>query len=365
MGANAIREANITRDDDHCPSSTIGEYDGPSQINQYIINRKPVLQSHHASFAQSPTISFPSKPGKLRLESRPIISVEGLEPMSTTLKEIKLFGGEVKSTASSMNRSTSNNFIFENLQEPMTKTDKMNNLHPRVLQSIEKYPQPDPSLLHELDGLYSPLFAAEGPLEHRELRFTFFGQMKDIKAHGWGKIITKRGALIEGFFREGILEHYARIFDVNGTVYFGGFKDRVKHGHGTFIDKAEQKTEGKWVFGKADGPVSVTNKNGVCIFKGTVINGAREGLGTFVNTALLYTYVGTFSKDLYEGQGKKTYQNGRMYEGEFYQGQEHGNGALHLIDGRVFHGRFEKGHPKGDGILITDQGVSKPYIWPS
>ena len=303
--------------------------------------------------------------------------------------------------------------IFKGLMEP---TDQLNELHPKVKRSLEIYPPPEvpdldklipgpadnfPELRHiteeeeqcdevpdekprPLDRPFmqfdEPLSDGEstrppkqkidlefagtvGKYKHRDVGLTFEGKLVDCLPQGWGKFITARGALLEGYFEEGTLTKYAHIYDTDGTVYFGQILNRQKHGIGTYIDKLEQKIVGCWDHGKAEGNIIVTNKEGELIFKGGVKGGFREGFGVFNDRKNKCTYTGEFHKDLYQGLGRMEWENGKVYEGEFSQGFEQGDGVLKTVDGRMLKGRFEKGKPVGKGSIITDYGLQRPMTW--
>mgnify|MGYP000443945351 FL=1 len=147
-----------------------------------------------------------------------------------------------------------------------------------------------------------------GIYRHKDLQLTFEGKLIEGVPHGWGKVVTRHGVYIEGHFEQGALVKYARIYDHDGTVYWGEIQARLKHGTGTFIDKMQQKIVGTWVHGKADGNITVTNKEGEVVFTGEVRSGYREGKGVFVDKKNKCTYSGEFSRDLYHGQGKLTFE---------------------------------------------------------
>ena len=61
-------------------------------------------------------------------------------------------------------------------------------------------------------------------------------------------------------------------------------------------------------------------------------------------------YVGKVNRDgQLHGQGKLTYPDGRVYEGNFQNGKYHGTGKLTLPDGYVQEGNFQNGELHGMG----------------
>lgn len=79
------------------------------------------------------------------------------------------------------------------------------------------------------------------------------------------------------------------------------------------------------------------------------------------NGNLSYTYTGTMSGAIPEGQGYAVYPNtdkdGRQsYAGNFHQGQRHGKGKLVYTSGDYFEGEFNMGHFKNGKYHIASDG---------
>ena len=54
----------------------------------------------------------------------------------------------------------------------------------------------------------------------------------------------------------------------------------------------------------------------------------------------------------FTGRGKKTYDNGETYEGDFVNGVRHGQGTYTWANGTVYIGEFVNGNPSGNGTYI-------------
>ncbi len=67
-------------------------------------------------------------------------------------------------------------------------------------------------------------------------------------------------------------------------------------------------------------------------------------------------YEGTWYNDLKHGSGILRYPDGAVYRGEFAKGYEHGHGTKTFPDGSKFEGRFRFGKRDGPGILTSSDG---------
>ena len=65
------------------------------------------------------------------------------------------------------------------------------------------------------------------------------------------------------------------------------------------------------------------------MYKGSFVDGIKEGFGTFVSPSGL-EYEGEWKKDEPIGEGKKKWPDGSTYKGECYDGANHG--CIPLID---------------------------------
>lgn len=242
-------------------------------------------------------------------------------------------------------------------------TSKMNPIHQKVLERLELLGDLDPSSISNISDVYDPKIPLEGPFKHVGLRTTYFGQVDHECPHGWGRLVTHRGEVIDGFFERGEISRFSRIISRDGSYYEGGLRNKLKNGRGTFTDKHGISTRSDWVDGKANGKTIITDSSSKVIFSGNVFNGYREGNASYYDKTQKFTYNGNFVRDSFHGLGKKTYENGRVYEGEFYQGKEHGKGELVFVDGRKYVGSFDRGSPHGEGVLMDEMGESKPVFF--
>ena len=93
-----------------------------------------------------------------------------------------------------------------------------------------------------------------------------------------------------------------------GHNYTGDLKDGKRDGNGKYIYQNGDTYEGMWALDK------------------------KEGEGTFTYNNDRYTYVGSFTNDLFNGWGTLYIIGGEKYEGEWKNGTMHGFHIFNLID---------------------------------
>lgn len=128
--------------------------------------------------------------------------------------------------------------------------------------------------------------------------------------NGAGQLYKQDGGLIEGYWKNGVLEGVGREIEANGDYYEGGFERNKRHGAGTFA--------------------------------------AFEGVNT---------YSGGWEMGVKHGFGQENLE-GVVYEGPFVHGEKTGNGRLLLIDGEYI-GTIVNGQPEGEGTWLTSDGCYK------
>jgi hypothetical protein len=247
----------------------------------------------------------------------------------------------------------------------LIKCDKMNSVHLKVAGVMDSRSE-KLARLEEIPGfseLKLPRADKTGPYKVASSGSTYEGQVSDAIPHGLGRLITSKGALIEGYFHCGKLTKFVRFIDVDSTVYTGGIENKLKHGWGIYRDVNGVTIHANWCRGVTQGMVKILDAKGEVIFEGFTDKGMRTGYGKVVNKIERFTYTGSFRNDKFNGFGRKVYENGQVYEGMFKYGLEHGAGELRYIDGRVLRINFEYGHPRGTGILITTARTFKEVTY--
>lgn len=213
-----------------------------------------------------------------------------------------------------------------------------------------------PEQVPEVRASYSASQQSFGPFLSPKSGATYIGQLAGEAPDGWGRIVSAKGSLIEGWFEKGELSRFARIIDSRGSVYVGGIANKTWHGRGRLVDSAGLQVESCWVDGQAHGPTQVFDRHGQLVFKGNVVRGLKSGQGFLANPGQQFRYEGNFENDRFEGRGIKIHGDGSVYEGQFSNGLENGQGTIKFVDGREWAGKFVKGVPHGPGTLTTDTG---------
>jgi len=243
------------------------------------------------------------------------------------------------------------------------ETSKLNPMAPEVQKVSAKFP---PKALAA-----TPLAKECAGLPHKILRHkvtgdTYSGTVERGVPHGWGYFVTKKGEFIEGRFVEGKLQDSAvRQITIDGTYYEGGFNaDHKRHGKGIVICPKNVKTEStSWVNGQLIGDYTETDlTSNRVIFKGSRNDKGYHGPCTWTGND--HTVTGTWKDGALTGQGRKVWNDGRVYEGVLDKDRiEEGQGTITFVDGRKWTGPFSKGQPNGDGTFTNDAGKSSKQTW--
>lgn len=289
----------------------------------------------------------------------PISAQRDLEDGGSTLPEITT---QTASFGRKMRKQVSfDELSIRSAKDLCTKEDLVpatvaNPLHPVVADLSRRYPSPFEILIPAEEG-------TDVVYQFKKSGSTYQGEILDSKPHGCGTIITTKGAMIQGLFEMGVMKGTARIIDPNGTVYIGGIHNRLKNGKGFYRESGGCTIDADWENGVTNGFVVVKAPNGVTIFEGTTISGKRHGHGKLRNLVQKYTYEGDFKDDMFNGEGTKVFENGRIYQGTFKNGLECGYGELQTTDGRIIKANFVNGQPTGPGVLVTNDLQQKEVFF--
>lgn len=133
----------------------------------------------------------------------------------------------------------------------------------------------------------------------------YYGQLKEGKKQGLGRLVSQTGGVVEGSYDNDLLHGEARIFKENGDV-----------------------------------------------FQGIFVKGKAENKGKYTKASGKEYYEGEFKNDQPHGQGLIRYPNGDMYAGGFENGLRSGKGLYKLSNGDTYDGSFARGEYHGRGKLI-------------
>mmetsp|Transcript_106353 Transcript_106353/g.317866 ORF Transcript_106353/g.317866 Transcript_106353/m.317866 type:complete len:235 (-) Transcript_106353:97-801(-) len=122
-------------------------------------------------------------------------------------------------------------------------------------------------------------------------------------------------------------------------------------------------------------------------YVGQLSEGLRHGAGVWSSSSEQYS--GQWKCDQRDGQGRQTWQDGRVYEGQFRNGKFHGYGHMewHMPDGlmvyegqyvddlkdgegryiwpdgRMYEGQWKQGHRSGRATYTNSLGQKREGIW--
>lgn len=240
-------------------------------------------------------------------------------------------------------------------------TSKNNQIHPNVQRAINSR---KPRKLEDFPGTRDYAGNPSDKLEDTTSGSIYQGHVVRGVPHGWGCIISKKGEVLEGLFDNGRPVKHLRFVTEDGSDYEGELQDGKRHGNGTLIRGDRSSIScATWQFGVATGVVEERDPLGQLIFKGRRNQrGNYEGRCTVGHKGFLIE--GEFVDGVHNGVCKKTYTDGRVYEGTLDNDLvEEGKGSLIFVDGRKFEGPFVKGQPNGKGTFTSDTGKTVDQTW--
>jgi len=88
---------------------------------------------------------------------------------------------------------------------------------------------------------------------------------------------------------------------------------------------------------------------------GEVKQGKAQGFGYAIFDKKGF-YEGYWNKNLRNGNGKYTWQNGDFYEGKYFNGLRNGFGTYHFSSGEQYIGQWQNDLRHGHGVLLAKNG---------
>ena len=183
------------------------------------------------------------------------------------------------------------------------------------------------------------------------------------------------GAVLVGEFANGFLNGLGKATWEDKTIEEGYFKNNSLNGTGTRITFGGQVSQGVFKGGILNGPGTITFCDGD-VHQGVFENGLLHGYGMktyvsgevtegeFENGFLLKTIPNLKPKSdkfgVITGQGKRTFSDGKIVDGNLEGGKLNGQGKVILADGTIEEGEFKNGLLNGEGkITLTGTSMSK------
>lgn len=163
-----------------------------------------------------------------------------------------------------------------------------------------------------------------------------------------GVMVWPSGVLHEGRFSVGQAWGHGRRITVEGIIYEGDWDDGLLEGQGR-IESSTMLYIGSVSKNLPHGIGTERWQNGD-IFEGEFFEGKKNGKGKFTwqNGS---RYEGMVENNTIHGMGTYIWQDGRIYIGEWKKNMMDGEGRFEWPDGRVYQGQFAKGKREGYGIL--------------
>jgi hypothetical protein len=233
------------------------------------------------------------------------------------------------------------------------------------------------------------------------------GEWKEGKHHGKGKYLFVDGSIYEGEWKDSLFSGQGVLKNAEGVIIADGIWDDNKLYTGIIIiDMNNNKMyfkelgflkgdlfEGKMENGKLNGSGKLILVSG-SIYEGDWKDGQRNGHGimTWARDSSIYpvkkgyTYEGQWQKGLFSGEGvlkneddkvvvvgtwennqivkgRKVYDNGNVYDGDWKDGQSSGFGKFIWSDGNIYEGNFKDGNFHGIGKMTYANGDAYEGNW--
>ena len=144
----------------------------------------------------------------------------------------------------------------------------------------------------------------------------------------------------------------------NSTGYKGEMVNGVREGKGTYTFSNGDIYEGYWKNNKMEGKGVYNFKDGDK-YDGDWVGGKKEGQGTYCFSDGA-KYEGNFVQGKMEGKGVFSYKNGDKYDGDWKDNKREGNGIYYYSNGSKYEGEWKDDKKEGNGTFTyTKKGVWK------
>ena len=147
------------------------------------------------------------------------------------------------------------------------------------------------------------------------------------------------------------------LYDYDNNLYKGPMIFGKKEGIGTFdFKKLKMRYDGQFKNNLREGNGTLVSYDEKFYYEGEWVNNKMEGQGVLYSSQL-GKYSGKFHNDFFEGHGSLIDIEDNMYEGNFHKGEKCGKGELKLNDGKVYFGEFKNDKYHGKGIIKDSNGI--------
>lgn len=180
--------------------------------------------------------------------------------------------------------------------------------------------------------------------DNKPLRYTFGGEYKNNKPHGYG-LLSHSGGIFEGKWAGRNMKGIGEEVWNDETFYRGEFDKGMKNGIGIYRWPDGTIYQGEWVNNEMNG-YGIIIYTDDRVYEGEITNGTMDGLGKFSWPDGKF-YFGQYENDFKNGFGVFVWDsiNIEAYVGFWYQGKPDGPGIK--IKGNVEkYGLWKKGNKK-------------------
>jgi hypothetical protein len=183
----------------------------------------------------------------------------------------------------------------------------------------------------------------------------FEGEYRDGKKNGSGRLTTEGGKVLEGTWQNDVI--------VYGVEALQGSKviEGVSYWSLKCIDASGCTYEGEVKGNIMHGNGRYTYPNGD-VYEGNFENGKKSGKGslefTSSHTKERILYVGDFDNNIMNGKGTMTFENKSSYVGDFVDGCWDGQGVFYYANGDEYRGGYKNNKKQGFGIFTWADGSS-------
>jgi hypothetical protein len=147
------------------------------------------------------------------------------------------------------------------------------------------------------------------------------------------------------------------LYDYDNNLYKGPMIFGKKEGIGTFdFKKLKMRYDGQFKKDLREGNGTLVSYDEKFYYEGEWVNNKMEGQGVLYSSQL-GKYSGKFHNDFFEGHGSLIDVEDNMYEGNFHKGEKCGKGELKLNDGKVYYGEFKSDKYHGKGVIKDSNGT--------
>lgn len=189
---------------------------------------------------------------------------------------------------------------------------------------------------------------------------TYQGELKNGLFHGKGLLKHAEGYQIEGFFKEGKVDGFAK-FRNEHIVFEGQWLNSAPEGTGKEILYGVYEYEGNFNQGRKSGQ-GIMRMAGKGCYQGQFKDNLFHGEGKFAweNGR---KFEGTWVSNKMHGKGKTTWPDGRKYLGKYANNNKDGFGHFWWADGREYYGYWKNGKQHGRGVYIDINFIKHEAEW--